>query len=58
MTSVKQRIYQDMRLPPNGGPHIHARCADGAHNPNKKGASGLLSCIAVIFAANTGRFFA
>ena len=47
-----------MRLLPNGGAHIHARCADGAPQPKKKGANRLLSCIAIIFAANTGRFFA
>ena len=47
-----------MRLLPNDGPRIHARRADGAHNPKKKGANRLLSCIAIIFAANTGRFFA
>ena len=58
MTSVKQRIEQDMRLLPNGVARIHARCADDAHNPKKKGANRLLSCIAIIFAANTGRFFA
>lgn len=36
MTSVKQRIEQDMRLMPNGCAHIHARYADGAHNPKRK----------------------
>lgn len=36
MTSVKQRIEQDMRLLPNGVARIHARCADGAHNPKRK----------------------
>ena len=25
-----------MRLLPNGGPRIHARCTDGAHNPKRK----------------------
>ena len=36
MASVKQRIEQDMRLLPNGVARIHARCADGAHNPKRK----------------------
>lgn len=47
-----------MQLLPNGVARIHARYADGAHNPKKKGANRLLSCFAIIFAANTGRFFA
>lgn len=39
MTSVKQRIEQDMRLLPNGGARIHAHCADGAHNPKERSQS-------------------
>ena len=58
MTSVKQRIEQDMRLLPNGVARIHARCADGAHNPKRKEPIGSFLCFAIIFAANTGRFFA
>ncbi len=47
-----------MRLLPNGVTRIHARCADGAHNPKRKEPIGSFLCFAIIFAVNTGRFFA
>ncbi|MEE0228128.1 MAG: hypothetical protein UD304_04285, partial [Slackia isoflavoniconvertens] len=40
-------------------PRPHSRALRGWRpQPKKKGANWLLSCFAIVFAANTGRFFA